>query len=212
MRRHGILLLLLFVLTAYAQDVDVTDYAPKMFGKIPFRLKIQPGSSISFYAHATAHWFTGTSQRAEGEFFADANGFQPGHPNRLTVPVASLRTDLDARDALMNEFLRSTIHPNITFDAKGFEIVERDRGINEFRMRVAGDLTIRGVTRPAKVELRLKVYDRNVTIIGQYDLRLSDFSLEPPTVFWFFKVRDWVTIKWSLQASLDFVFPEKPKD
>ena len=210
MRRRWLILVLLCAATAFAQDVDVTDYAPKLFGKIPFRLRVQPGSSISFYAQATLHWFTGTSQRPEGEVYADASGVVAGHPNRLTIPVASLHTGINARDALMLEFLRSTLHPDITYDVKGFEILERQSGISEYRLRLIGDLTIRGVTRPAPINVTLKVYDRNVTIIGQYDLRLSDFGMPPPTFLWLFKVDDGITVKWSMQSSLDFIFPDKP--
>jgi polyisoprenoid-binding protein YceI len=194
---------------ALGQGLVGAEYAPKLFDKVPFHLTIQPGSSISYYAQATFHWFTGTSQRAEGEFFADGKGPLAGRTNRLTVPVASLRTGINARDALMIELLRADIHPNVIFDVKRFDVVERTGGINEFRLKVTGDLTIRGVTRSETADVWLKVYDDNVTITGQTDLYLSRYSIDPPTFLWFLKMRDRLTVKWSFQGEVEFLFAPK---
>jgi polyisoprenoid-binding protein YceI len=68
----------------------------------------------------------------------------------LTIRAGSLRTGNRRRDGhLRARFLDADAHPAITFTSTG---VEQD---DETAFKVAGDLTIRGVTSPVTVRFRL---------------------------------------------------------
>jgi len=78
-----------------------------------------------------------------------------GDPARSRVEVAIDARGLDTRDAKRDEHLRSADffdianHPTVTFRSTQ---VEAPRGLGE-TLRVTGDLTIRGITRPVTLEV-----------------------------------------------------------
>ncbi|MGY6019466.1 YceI family protein [Streptomyces spinosirectus] len=70
---------------------------------------------------------------------------------RLTVQARSIRTHHRRRDDHLRggDFLAADDHPVITFVSTGVE------GATDTDFEVTGDLTVRGVTRPVTVRLRL---------------------------------------------------------
>lgn len=90
--------------------------------------------------------FTGTRGEIE---------FEPERPAaasvRLSVPAASLESREERRDAHLKsaDFFDVANHPDITFASSHVE----PRGENLFQ--VAGDLTVRGTTRPVAVDVLL---------------------------------------------------------
>jgi polyisoprenoid-binding protein YceI len=80
--------------------------------------------------------------------------FDPENPQAtaadVTIDVGGLWSGEPARDAHLKsaDFLDVENHPTITFRGRGVELL----GANEARLR--GELTIRGVTRPATLDVR----------------------------------------------------------
>lgn len=198
---------------AYAQPASDTlsAYGPQLFAETPFVLRILPGSSISFYAKATAHWFTGTTQKIEGEFFIQEKAVLADRPNRLKIPVNTIRTGINMRDVILKRTLVAPQHPNILFELKEFEILEKINGLGEFKIKVIGDLTIRGVTRSEEFTILMKTYRNQVLITGETDINLGDYQIEIPTFFFFFSVEPQITIKWSIESLIEFII-DKPAD
>ena len=71
-----------------------------------------------------------------------------------TIKAKSINTGNRERDEHLrtNDFLGADTYPEMTFVASGIELKSADRGL------VAGDLTIKGTTRPVTLEVELNGY------------------------------------------------------
>jgi polyisoprenoid-binding protein YceI len=104
-------------------------------------------SAIGFRVrHLGITWVNGTFK----QWTADLK-YDPAHPEAATVvariQTASVNTDNERRDNdLRANYLVADSFPEITFTSKK---VER---AGEGRLRITGDLTIRGVTRPVVLD------------------------------------------------------------
>ena len=81
--------------------------------------------------------------------------YEPGSPQRawvtLRVPTGSLSSNDDRRDGHLKspDFLDVANHPEITFKSSGVQAAGEDL------YKVTGDLSIRGTTKPATVDVLL---------------------------------------------------------
>lgn len=139
------------------------------------RTDIEPGEwrvdrARSAVVFRTRHFGVATVRGRFGSF----DGRLEASDGRVSVvgrvDVASVDTGHEIRDGrLRSEFFDAERHPAISLTARG---ARRDR-------RLAGELTIRGVTRP--VELSLTVApdrDGAVRVRAEGRIRRSDFGLE----------------------------------
>lgn len=96
--------------------------------------------------------------KTRGEFgdFTASFDFEPGEPEswrvEATIQAASLDTRNEDRDKHLRseEFLFVEKYPTITFVSTGVEMV------GDREAKLAGDLTIRGVTRPVVLDLEVR--------------------------------------------------------
>ncbi|MYW00563.1 YceI family protein [Streptomyces sp. SID3343] len=105
---------------------------------------------ITFVArHTMATRVRGRFDTLEGS--AHMDGHDPSKSGaRLTIRAASIETRNPQRDRLLRaRFLDSDHHPTITFTTTGVEQV------GETDFEVAGDLTIRGLTKPVTTNFEL---------------------------------------------------------
>jgi polyisoprenoid-binding protein YceI len=105
---------------------------------------------IGFVArHTMATRVSGQFDEFEGG--AHLDGDEPSRSSlRLTIQAKSIQTRNRQRDEqLRSSFLDVAKHPSITFTSTGIEQIDRTN------FRVAGDLSIRGVTKPATVDFEL---------------------------------------------------------
>lgn len=88
--------------------------------------------------------------------FAATFAYDPANPGAswvtATIDAASIDTDNDRRDNHLRsaDFFAADSYPTLTFQSTRVEPA------GEGRVRVAGDLTIRGVTRPVVLDVRLE--------------------------------------------------------
>jgi polyisoprenoid-binding protein YceI len=88
--------------------------------------------------------------------FAATFAYDPENPSAswvtATIDAASLDTDNERRDNHLRspDFFAADSYPTLTFQSTGVEQVE------DGRLRVAGDLTIRGVTKPVLLDVVLE--------------------------------------------------------
>lgn len=106
-------------------------------------------SRVGFVArHAMVTKVRGQFNAFDGRAYLDfAN---PGNSSvELTIDVASVDTNNAQRDAHLraNDFFAVDAHPQITFRSTGVEQVGEDR------YRLAGDLTIKGISKPVTLDL-----------------------------------------------------------
>lgn len=100
---------------------------------------------------------------------------------RITVPVDSLVVDTDAdpddrasiRETMRREVLRASEHPRLRFRSTAVERSAPDS------LRVTGDLTLAGATRPVTLTLAFRAELGRVWAWGSFTVRQSDFGIEP---------------------------------
>ena len=88
--------------------------------------------------------------------YAATFAFDPADPESswvtATIDAASIDTDNDRRDNHLRsaDFFAADSYPNLTFQSTSVERVE------DGRLRVSGDLSIRGVTKPVVLDVTLE--------------------------------------------------------
>ncbi|WP_290887357.1 YceI family protein [Arenimonas sp.] len=111
------------------------------------------------YSHMGFSNITGRFDTVQGEFL-----FDPANPTQssvnITIPVESISTGVDKLDEhlLKADFFDAATYPTATFKSTGVTAA------GEGALKVAGDLTIHGVTRPV-------VLDVTINKIGEHPMR-----------------------------------------
>ena len=110
------------------------------------------------YSHMGFSNITGRFDTVQGEFL-----FDPANPTQssvnITIPVESISTGVDKLDEhlLKADFFDQATYPTATFKSTGVTAA------GEGQLKVAGDLTIHGVTRPV-------VLDVTINKIGEHPM------------------------------------------
>jgi polyisoprenoid-binding protein YceI len=111
------------------------------------------------YSHMGFSNITGRFDTVQGEFL-----FDPADPTQssvsITIPVESISTGVDKLDEhlLKADFFDAATYPTATFKSTGVTAA------GEGALKVAGDLTIHGVTRPV-------VLDVTINKVGEHPMR-----------------------------------------
>ena len=81
---------------------------------------------------------------------------------------------------MRNEVLEVAKHPEITF--KSNSVAATKTGDGQYQARIAGDLTLHGVTRPLTMSAQLEFGDRTLRAKGAFTLKQSSFEIKPVSV------------------------------
>lgn len=118
----------------------------------PYRYRIDPEHLVVAFTvrHIGYHDVLGQFLKAEGSFTLD-EGARAVSAIEVAIDAGSVFTNHKARDEHVRsgDFLDAGGHPAITFVGTGAEPTGEQTG------RVAGDLTLRGVTRPVVLDVTL---------------------------------------------------------
>lgn len=121
----------------------------------------------------------------------------------ITIDAASFTTDSAGRDAAIKRFiLKSDDYPVITFLPT--EVISPDFPITAtssevFSGLIAGELTIRGVSRDVRLPTEIKISKNNEFIIkGIFVLRRDDFALTIPEVPFVASVEEEVVVEFHI--------------
>jgi polyisoprenoid-binding protein YceI len=106
----------------------------------------------------------------------------------FSINSSTLVSDNKDRDKHMYELLKSSITPTISFTITSIVKVED-------KYRITGDLTMNNVTKEINSLSTIGEAD-GLTMNGDFSFLLTDFNLEPPTMF-FLTVRDQIDIKYN---------------
>jgi polyisoprenoid-binding protein YceI len=137
---------------------------------------------------------------ADGAFrrFAGEIRLEPGRPEtasgRVVVEVASIDTANQRRDDHLRspDFFDAARHPQAVF---ALTTVRAESGGQTV---VAGELTIRGVTRPLSVPVTVTVADDSVRAAGRFVVNRRQFGVAYQS--WLNPVRDEVAVSFDLTA------------
>lgn len=137
-------------------------------------------TTITFTGKTDMATITGSTTRAGGFAVDEAPA------THLVVPVASLRTGMEARDDVLRraDWLDAEAHPNLEFRAEAAEKLDGDT------WRLEGSFTMRGVEKPLTIAAEVKTIPetlgaklgpgRWVRVKTTFDLKLSDFGIKVP--------------------------------
>ncbi len=129
----------------------------------------------------------------------------------LTFPVSAI----DCGDSGMNGQLRSALkakqYPTIAFGLPASEVA-RALNAGPVPVRVNGQLTIAGETRPVQTEVTVtRTPGQELQVRGEQSLKMTDFGVKPPVLMLgLLKVRDLVHVAFDVvvhAASLGHLHP-----
>jgi polyisoprenoid-binding protein YceI len=166
------------------------------------RFEIVPSlSRVGFDAKSTLHDFTGVTSAVRGSLVARLSDLSADASARIEADAASLDTGLADRNEAMREHLAPHTHPKILFELKTLESKGIDAVGKKMEGVVKGELTVRGVTRPISMPLKV-VVDESMRLVveGESPLKLSDFGVPVPSKLGLISMQDEVRIWISLRA------------
>jgi polyisoprenoid-binding protein YceI len=95
---------------------------------------------------------------------------------KVSVPVASVRSDHDRMDRIMREALKT---PEITYEMTSSSLLKTTG--NSFVVRTSGKLSIAGVSREVALDITVqRNADRRYVLTGQAPIRMTDYGIKPP--------------------------------
>jgi polyisoprenoid-binding protein YceI len=128
-----------------------------------------------------------TTLSARVEVSPDANGLVL-QGIEASLPAKSLLTGMKVRDEHMRKYIFTTAdgqEPDLRFSA-GTAACRASGGSHEFACQVTGNLTIRGVPRPANINLRVKEQSGSSSsyrVEGDGIVKLSEYGIAAPSQF-----------------------------
>ncbi|MEM7262114.1 MAG: YceI family protein [Planctomycetota bacterium] len=161
-------------------------------------------SRVGFDGKSTLHDFTGVTSAVTGNFQLAPNASRTVASGTIVVDVATLRTGVEGRDRDMRTLLKLDEHPELRFTLEKVERRESDEddaATDRSAVTASGSLSIAGVTHPIQSSVTLEWKGgRRLTIEGEVPVRLTDFSIPPPSQLGFVEMEDEVRIWFSLRA------------
>jgi len=133
-------------------------------------------SQINFVAESRLLSAHGTFQNWDAEILFDAANVE-ATSLKITIDATSIDTRIDRRDAHLksNDFFAADSFPQITF-VSTFVNNAGESG----RMRISGDLTIRGQTKRITIPARLNFFDAQNQmgrVTGEFVINRSEFGV-----------------------------------
>ena len=87
---------------------------------------------------------------------------------------------------IINRELREIVlepskYPEIVFKSTG---VKGTRvGVNQYELKIAGNLTLHGVTRPIVIPVKLTATESDLRAVGEFSIDRSDFNVKATSAF-----------------------------
>ena len=145
----------------------------------------------------------GATKAVSGQIALAADGSIVPEESKLTIDVTGLKSDQTRRDGYVQRRLLETAqHPTVVFEPKS--IVSGPKTIptsGSGTFTIAGDLTIRGVTRPTTWTVNARYFSANVAGTAATAFTFAEFNIAQPRVPILLSVSD--TIK--LEYDFNFV-------
>ena len=116
----------------------------------------------------------------------------------FTVPAESLKSEHKAMDKNTYKALNTAKYSSISFTAGSVTV--KQNGSNNYALTAKGRLTISNVTKDVVLTANGTMNaDKSITYSGSYQLKMTDFNVEPPSVMLgAIKTGDQITVKFNL--------------
>lgn len=140
----------------------------------------------------------GRTKTVSGAIVLDATGIIISEQSKFTVDLRTLKSNESRRDNyIQGTTLQTRRHPMAEF------VITGTRGLQslitppsqETAFQLLGDLTIRGVTRPATWQVSMQPASSDLTGTAVTTFALTDFGMTPPRVGPVLSIEDKVTLE-----------------
>ncbi len=114
---------------------------------------------------------------------------------QLSFPVGAIDCGDDGMNDHLRQALKASRYPTITFGLPDSEVA-RALAAGPVPVRVHGELTIAGETRPVQTDVTVRrAPGQGLQVEGEQSLRMSDYGVKPPVLMMgLLKVRDLVHV------------------
>jgi len=149
-------------------------------------------SQSKFIAHALRGgllWFKGHDHMVAVHDFTGEARLDPGllanSSLQITAKTATMEETssvfTDAQKKIINKELREIVllpdqYPEIVFKSTG--VSGKATGNNQYDLKIAGDLTLHGVTRPITIPTKVTVNGNDLRAQGEFSINRSDFKIK----------------------------------
>jgi polyisoprenoid-binding protein YceI len=149
-------------------------------------------SRVELFVRDNVGGFSGHAREIEGK----ATVRQTGEPRfaadlEIRVVTRSITTGTGPLDAQMHRELQSERFPVVVFT--GSVVTDAARVTSTFPAVVHGRLTLRGITRPLSVPVRITPLRDGFRGQGEFEIKMSDYGVPTPR-FLFFVAEDQVRV------------------
>lgn len=152
-------------------------------------------SRVGFDAKSTLHDFTGVSDQVTGSFRVDLANTAAGITGEVRIQSKTLGTGLEGRDDEMKVHLDVESYAEIRFVPTAFKATAVDATKQTITGDLAGQMTIRGVTRSITMPIQGSVDDsRRLVVEGEMPLLLTDYEVPVPNKLGMISVDDQVRV------------------
>ncbi len=159
-------------------------------------------SEVRFFLQAPGHRIEGRSRAVEGSVQVRDGALLDAQEGIARLQVASLHAGNRIIDRNMRGALDADHHPEILFEATRFEPAgEATVEGAPWRGVVDGNLTVRGVARPAAFDVEAIRQGAALHATGSAIFTLTEFGVDPPRFMRFLRVKDWVRVEFDILAA-----------
>jgi len=199
------------VLTSAAAEITVA-------GKIPaeaiaannYRLD---ASQSKFIAHAMAgglFWFKGHDHLVAVREFTGEARLDPGSLNASSLDITAKSESMvetssvftEPQKQIIDKELRDIVlepakYPDIVF--KSTNVTGQSAGANQYDLKIGGNLTLHGVTRPITIPVKVTVTGDELRAQGEFSIDRGDFKVKATSAFHgLVRVRDKVKFEFDI--------------
>ncbi len=173
------------------------------------KYQILPASKLSIDGTSTFHKFTIKATELDG--YLEINGTNSNGNLKaelenvgtlnVVVPVKKLNSGENSMNDNMDKALKADNNPNITFTLKNIAVSnEKTSEGDPLKIYANGILTIAGVSKEINMTVESsKTKDGLVHFTGEQSLKMTDYGVKPPTMFFgTVTVGDAVTVHFNL--------------
>jgi len=151
-----------------------------------------------FIAHAMAgglFWFKGHDHLVAVREFSGEAQFTPEQLNPASLEITARSGSMvetssvftDQQKQIIDKELREIVlqpdqFPEITFRSTQVEGRKSPSG-DEYELKIAGNLTLHGVTRPINIPAKISVSGNDLRAVGEFSIDRDDFNIKATSAF-----------------------------
>ena len=161
--------------------------------------KLSEKVDLEVIGTSTLHGWEMVSENGEGNATIVLNGSELVSIDKLdfTAKTKTLKSGKGAMDKICYEAMKADKFADIKYTLKKVNSITKSG--TGYTVNTTGDLTIAGKTNSANMVVKATVSQGKVKFVGEYDLKMTSFNIDPPTaMFGTIKTGDDIKVKFTV--------------